>query len=409
MDNKKISIRQTFAALRHRNYRLWFTGQIISLFGSWMQTTAQGFLIYELTKSPAYLGYVGFASGIPSWIFTLYGGVVADRFSKRSVLIVTELIMMILAFILAGLTFLHIITPLQIVFLSFMLGIANAFDAPARQSFVLELVDREDLVNAIALNGTMFNSAAAIGPAIAGLTYAAFGPSWCFTINGLSFIGVIIALAMMRIEKPDNVKIKKSATAELKDGMVYLRKQKMIMLIIAIIAVTALFGISFTTLIPAWAVNILHGDASTNGFLQSFRGLGALVSALMIASISHLKIKGKLFSFSLFAFPAAILIFSFVKFLPLSFILIFTAGIAQVFILNLANGFVQTVVSDEYRGRVMAVYSMTFFGFMPIGSLFIGYTAHFLGEQTAVIINSSVLLLFAAVISTAYPALRKLK
>jgi MFS family permease len=188
---------RTFAALKHSNYRLWFQGQLVSLFGTWMQTTAQGFLVFELTHSPEYLGYVGFAAGIPTWLFTLYGGVIADRVPRRTLLTVTQTSMMVLAFILAGLVFSHLVQPWHILALAFLLGVANSFDAPARQAFVGEMVAREDLTNAIALNATMFHMATAVGPAVAGFTYALFGPGWCFTLNGLSFIAVIAALRIV--------------------------------------------------------------------------------------------------------------------------------------------------------------------------------------------------------------------
>ena len=193
------AIRRTFASLGQRNYRLWFMGQSASLVGTWMQVTAQGFLVFQLTHSPAYLGYVGFASGVPIWLFSLFGGVVG-RVSRRNMLLITQTTMMILAFILAALTFLGLVQPWQIVVLAFALGVANAFDAPARQAFVVELVAREDLGNAIALNSTMVNLGTAIGPALAGVTYALFGPGWCFTINGISFLAVIIALLLMRLQ-----------------------------------------------------------------------------------------------------------------------------------------------------------------------------------------------------------------
>jgi len=196
---RRINITDTFAALRYPNYRLWFYGQMISLMGTWMQATAQGFLVFELTRSSVYLGYVGFASGVPAWLFTLYGGFIADRIQRRNLLIMTQTSMMILAFILAGLTFLGIVQPWHIIALSFLLGVTNAFDAPARQAFVLEMVPREDLTNAVALNATMFNTGTAFGPAIAGITYAMFGPAWCFIINGVSFIAIIAALAMMKL------------------------------------------------------------------------------------------------------------------------------------------------------------------------------------------------------------------
>ena len=194
------SLKRTFTALRYRNYRLWFIGQLASLIGTWMQTTAQAFLVFQLTNSPAYLGLVGFASGVPSLIFMMYGGVIADRMPRRNLLIVTQSSMMVLAFILAALTFTGWVQPWHIIVLSLLLGTANAFDTPARQSFVSELVEREDLGNAIALNSTMFQGAMAVGPAVAGITYAVLGPAMCFAINGISFLAVIAALLMMRVK-----------------------------------------------------------------------------------------------------------------------------------------------------------------------------------------------------------------
>src|SRR5262245_21500880 len=190
---------RTFAALRHRNYRLWFQGHLVSLVGTWMQVTAQGFLVFQLTHSTAYLGYVGFAAGVPSLLFMLFGGVIADRVARRKLLLITQSTMMLLAFLLAALTFAQLVQPWHIILLALALGTANAFDAPAAQAFVLELVDRQDLTNAIALNSTLFNLATVVGPTVAGLTYAAVGPGWCFTLNGLSFIATIMALSRMQL------------------------------------------------------------------------------------------------------------------------------------------------------------------------------------------------------------------
>jgi MFS family permease len=207
---------QTFAALKHRNFRLWFIGQLVSLVGTWMQATAQGFLIYQLTQSPAYLGYVGFAAGSPSLLFSLFGGVVADRMSRRTLLVITQTTMMILAFILAGLAFFNVVQPWHVIILAFLTGIATAFDAPTRQAFVLEMVTREDLTNAIALNSTMFNLATVVGPAAAGLAYALIGATGCFTLNGLSFIAVIVALLLMKLDLP--VLPNRVATSALSDA-----------------------------------------------------------------------------------------------------------------------------------------------------------------------------------------------
>lgn len=409
VDKKGFSLGKTFAALKHPNYKKWFWGQMISLFGTWMQITAQGFLVFQLTGSPLFLGYVGFASGVPTWLFMLYGGVVADRFSRRKVLIITQAVMMVLALALAFLAFTNLVQPWHIIALAFLLGTANAFDAPARQALIHELVGREDLTNAIALNSTMFNSATAVGPAVAGITYAAFGAAWCFVINGLSFIGVIIALAMMRLKKSEQKHSGKSTLEDLKEGVKYTFSHKMIRTIILIITMTSLFGVSFATLFPAWAVEVLHGDASTNGLLQSARGFGALSCALFIASLGRFKYKGKLLTTGMLAFPALTILFAFITWLPLSIAMLIIIGFSMILIFNLSNSLAQTLIQDSFRGRVMALYSMTFFGLMPLGSLIIGWTAEHTSEPTAIIIFASVLLLFGVVCLALFPWMRKLE
>ncbi len=406
---RHINFRQTFTSLRHPNYRLWFYGQLVSLFGTWMQTTALGFLVYELTRSPAYLGYVGFAAGIPSWIFMAYGGVFADRASRRRLLIATQSAMMFLAFALAALTFLRLIQPWQIVLLAFFLGVANAFDAPARHAFVPDMVPREDLTNAIALNSTIFNSAIAIGPAVAGVTYALVGPAWCFMINGLSFLAVIGALLMMKVKPTPRAVSEDSAWQELKEGVRYVLGHQVIRTLIFIVMVTGLFGSSFVVLIPAWAVDILHGNAATNGWLQSARGVGALFGALLIASLGRFNFRGRLLAVGTLAFPSVLLVFALVHWLPLSLLALLASGAALVFTFNIANALVQTLVRDELRGRVMGIYSFTFFGFLPIGALWIGLAAEKLGEPTAIIINALALLALSGLVMVLVPELRRLE
>jgi MFS family permease len=397
---------KTFAALKYRNYKLWFRGQLISLMGSWMQATAQGFLIYQLTHSPAYLGYVAFASGIPTWIFMLYAGVIADRIPRRTVLIITQTAMMILAFILASLTFLGLVKPWHILLLAFGLGVANAFDAPARQAFVNEMVDIEDMTNAIALNSAMFNTATAVGPALAGIIYALVGPAWCFTINGLSFIAVIVALLLMKLRPQVSRPRGASTLAELKEGLHYVLTHRIVRTLVSLILVVSLFGMAFATLIPAWAVKILNGNAKTNGFLQSARGIGALFSALLIASLGRFRFKGKLLTLGTFSFPILLIIFSFIRWIPLSLLLLTGVGTSLILVFNLANSFVQTLTPDALRGRVMAIYSLFFFGSMPVGGLWAGFAAQHLGPPAAVIIGASVTLVFAFLVYLFVPKLR---
>jgi MFS family permease len=405
---KTLSWKNTFTALRYRNYRLWFWGQMISLLGTWMQATAQGFLVFQLTHSPAYLGYVGFAYGLPTWLFMLYGGVLADRVPRKKMLIITQSTMMVFAIILAALTFSNIVQAWHIIILAFLLGVANAFDAPSRQAFVNELVDRKDLTNAIALNATMFNVGTAIGPAIAGVTYALFGPAWCFTINAISFIGVIAALSLMRI-KNGNVYINngKSSFTELKEGLRYVGRHKIIRTLMLMVGIVSLFGISFATLLPAWAVKILNGDATINGLLQSARGVGALTSALLVASLGRFNFRGKLWTAGSFIFPIMMFIFAFLNWLPLSLLLLIGIGFGLILVFNLANAMVQTLVEDSLRGRVMGIYTFVFFGMMPIGALIMGTLAEKFGEPQAVIIGSIITFMCAVTIFFTVPKIRE--
>lgn len=404
-NNGTLKLSETFAALKHPNYKLWFTSQIVSLLGSWMQITAQGFFIYELTKSPAFLGIIGFASGVPTWLFMIFAGVLADRYNRRDIIIVTQTVMMILALVLAFLTFTHVVQPWHIIVLAFLLGIANAIEAPARQAFVNELVSRENLFNAIALNSTMFHSGAAIGPAVAGITYALLGPAWCFTINGISFLPVIYNLYRMNLEKIERKPSGKSAFRELMQGFKYLKGHKLIMLLMATIAMSSMFGIGMMTIIPAWAVNILHGDASTNGILQASRGLGAVVCSLVIASQSK-RIKKGLFLFTgLLTLSLFMLLFSFNSTYIISCILLFGVGVGLIGINNLSNSLTQSIISEEYRGRIMGIYSFSFFALMPLGALWTGVVAEHFGPPAAVLSNAVILLIFAAAVWIKYPLL----
>jgi MFS family permease len=400
---------KTFAALKHKNYRLWFWGQMVSLFGTWMQTTAQGFLVYQVTHSSAYLGYVGFAYGVPSWFFMMYAGVVADRVSRRKVLIITQSIMMILAFILAALVFTHTVRAWHILLLAFGLGLANSFDAPTRQAFVSELVDREDLTNAVALNATMFNTALIVGPAIAGIVYAAFGPGWCFTLNGISFIAVIIALAVMRFLPVKETSQRSSTLSALTEGINYVRHQPTIRALIGLVATASIFGMSLGTLLPAWSVKILHGNAATNGLLFSARGVGSLFGALTIATLGRSHVRGKFITFGSFCFPVFISFFALTYWLPLSLLFMVFVGMAMIFVVNFSNATIQSIVPDSLRGRVMGVYTTVFMGSMPLGALLLGTIAEHAGEAEAALLSAGVALVIACLVWIYIPKVRALE
>lgn len=405
-------IGNTFSALRHYNYRVWFIGQTMSLIGTWMQSTAQGYLLYQLTQSSAYLGYVGFLGGLPSWVFTLYAGMLGDRISRRTLLIIAQAAMMILAFILAILVFTNTLLPWHILVLAFFLGIANAFDAPTRQAFVVELVeDREDLPNAIALNAMMFNAGILVGPTVAALVYAWLGPGWCFTINGISFIAVIIALLLMRIKTDTAQKLRSrqnGAWQEIKEGLVFVKNNRIVLLLITAVATGTVFGMSLMTLMPAWAVSVLHGDVQTNGWLLSIRGAGAILGALVVASLVKQRIKGKIFTIGSILLPAVIILFSLTRTLPFSMLAIMITGTAFMFYFNTANALVQTHTPDHLRGRVMGIYTLVMFGATPLGSLLMGTMASNIGEPTAVLICGLILLVSSIILFWRVPEIRGL-
>ena len=404
-----MRLSQTFTALKHPNYRLWFFGQLVSLLGTWMQMMAQSYLVFELTKSPAFLGYVSFAFGLPSWIFMLYGGVISDRMSRRKLMLISQSTMMVLAFVLTWLTFSGLVQPWHIIVLAFLLGVANAFDAPARQAIIFELVDKKDITNAVALNSTLFNLSAVAGPAAAGVIYMAFGPGWCFAVNGISYLAVIAALMLMKLEFR-NIPPKRSSTlSALKEGIKYTFSEPDIWPIICLVGATTLFGFSFATLMPAWAVTVLEGDATTNGLLQAARGGGAVLSALVLASLGRFAFRGKLISFSAFSFPLFLIAFALVRTMPLSLLMLVLIGIVLQLVMNLCNAILQTQVKDSVRGRVMSIYSLTHFGFMPIGGLFAGMMAEFAGEPVTIILSSGIFLLSVSILWIKAPQLRRLK
>jgi predicted MFS family arabinose efflux permease len=333
----------------------------------------------------------------------------SDRVPRRNLLLTTQTTMMVLAFILAALTFLGHIQPWHIVVLAFGLGTANAFDTPARQAFVVELVGHEDLSNAIALNSTMINLGTAVGPAIAGVVYGLFGPGWCFTINGMSFIAVISALLMIRLKPQTSQKQPGTALADLKEGLRYVVSHQTIRVLIAIVMVTMVFGMSFLTLMPAWAVKVLGGDSTTNGFLHSARGVGSLLGGLMIASFARAKIKGKLLTLGSLLFPVLLVIWSTIRWLPLSLLTLVGVGWGLMLVLNMSNILVQSHVPDQLRGRVMSVHAISVFGMLPIGSLLLGSLAQKISEPITVALAALLVLAFAGFLWLRFPQLRSLE
>jgi predicted MFS family arabinose efflux permease len=284
--------------------------------------------------------------------------------------------------------------------------VANAFDAPARQAFVVEMVEREDLTNAIALNSSMFNLATVVGPAVAGLAYAFLGPAWCFTLNGVSFIAVITALLLMRLPPLATRARSLGALNDLKAGLAYAASHLVIRTLITTAAVISLFGLAFMTLMPAWAVTVLGGDAMTNGWLLAARGVGALAGALMIAALGRFGYRGKLLTLGSFVFPMLLLFFALARWLPLSLLALAGTGWGFMILFNLANTLIQTLVPDELRGRVVSIYTLSFFGLMPLGALLAGWMAELVGEPVTVILSALISLGFAVWLWLRVPQLR---
>ena len=371
-----------------------------------MQSTAQGYLLFTITGSAAYLGYIGFISGVPSWLFIMYGGLIADRMSRRKLLIITQSCMMILAFVLAGLVFLKWVQPWHILGLAFLLGVANAFDTPARQSLVVDLVEREDMTNAIAFNGTMFNAGLIIGPAAGAAIYALTGPGWCFLINGISYIAVIIALMLMRITRTAPRPQEGSAIKAIVEGFRYLRGNRLVLTLTISVFVVNIVGFGPINLLPAWAVNILKGDVTTNGLLLSVRGIGAVIGGLLIAATAGRGGRGKMWTAASIIMPLTMLVFAFSRNLPLSLFLMAIVGFTLVTMMNNSNAMVMTSVPDELRGRVMGLYSLMFMGGGPLGALMVGVLADHTNEPFTFILCAIGTFIFGVVIWFSRPEVR---
>ncbi len=400
----------TFAALRYPNYRRWFIGQALSLMGTWMQGVAQGWLVYELTGSRLALGLISFAGSIPTLFFMLPAGAVADRVSRRKMLMATQTAMMICAFILALLAGTKLLLVWHIAFLGFVLGIANAFDSPARLALTVELVDdRRDLQNAIALNSTMFNLARVVGPAIGGVILAAVGATWCFFLNGVSFVAVLIALAGMRLNEPARPPRTRHFLAEIGDGLRYVRDAAVMRVLVAMVSVLSLFGFSYSVLMPAYAVDVLGVGEAGLGALSAAAGVGALIGSLTVASLTHSRRKGRQLTFGSFLFPLSLIAFAFARSFPLALALLVLVGFGFIMQNTTSNTLVQALVPDHLRGRVMSVWALMFMGTMPIGSLLAGAVAQAMGTTTTVLLGGLVTLAFAIYVFIFQPQIRRLE
>ncbi len=378
------SLAATFRALRHRNFQLFFGGQLISLIGTWMQNVAQAWLVYRFTGSSLLLGAVGFASQIPVFLVAPIGGIVADRFNRHRIVIGTQIASMILALILAGLTLTHVVQVWHIFVLAALLGVVNAFDIPGRQSFLVDMVGKEDLMNAIALNSSMFNGARIIGPAIAGILVAKIGEGWCFFANGISYIAVIIGLLLMQLERPVYRPAKGSPLANIIEGFQFARQESPIRALLLLLGLVSLVSMPYTVLMPIFADKVLHGGARGLGILMGATGVGALLGALTLATRTGVRGLGRWVAFSCGGFGATLMLFSFSRSFYLSTALLVPVGFCMMLQMSSSNTLIQAMVPDQLRGRVMALYSMMFMGMAPFGALLGGALADRLGAPLTV-------------------------
>ncbi|MEC4685340.1 MAG: MFS transporter [Nitrospirota bacterium] len=389
--------KKPFPALYVQNFRLFWIAQVISLSGSWMHQMAQGWLIYQLTRSPLYLGIAGAALTLPVLMFTLFGGIIADRYSKRNILIVTQTLSIFPPLILGTLTYTGTINVWHAILTAFLMGTINAFDIPARQSFLIEMVGKGHLLNAIALSSAAFNGARILGPLIAGLIISWAGLPACFYINALSFIPVVFVLKMMAIKGTARTGSSKGFFSEFKEGIHFILKQQDILTLILTIMVFSLFGIPFSQFFPVFAEDILGVGAKGLGYMMSSAGAGAFTAAMVIAFRGKIRNTRRYMSIAALIFPAALVAFSLSRSYPLSIIILVTMGWAAVSFLATANSSIQENVRDGLRGRVMSVYSLVFLGMAPIGSAVIGYTADKIGTPQALTAAGTICLIAGSV------------
>jgi MFS family permease len=381
-------MRVTLRALRHRNFQLFFGGQLASLIGTWMQTIAQSWLVYRLTASSLLLGAVGFAGQIPVFLIAPIGGATADRHNRHRLVIATQVTSMLLAFVLAGLTLSGTVQVWHIFVLAALLGVVNSFDIPARQSFLVDMVGKEDLMNAIALNSAMFNGARIIGPAIAGIMVASIGEGWCFFVNAVSYIAVIAGLLMMRVEAPRKLAAHGPRLQHIVEGFRFVRRTGPILALLLLVGLVSVAAMPYTVLMPVFADRILHGGARGLGVLMGATGIGALLGALTLASRSGLRGLGLWIALSCGGFGIFLILFSWSRSFWLSTALLVPVGFCMMLELSASNTLIQAIVPDELRGRVMAVYSMMLMGMAPFGALMAGASADRIGAPVTVALGA---------------------
>ncbi|MDR3679272.1 MAG: MFS transporter [Flavipsychrobacter sp.] len=384
----------TFSAFKSHNYRLYFAGQSISLIGTWMQKTAVSWVIYSLTHSKFMLGVTLFATMFPSFVLSFMGGVAADRYDRYQLLLLTQFASMIQAVLLTILIFFKHYQVWEILTLSVVLGIINAFDVPARQSLVYDMVDdKKDLPNALALNSSMVNLSRLIGPALAGLAIEKLGDDVCFGLNALSFVAVIISLFMMKLPKYVRKPRTMNVAGQLKEGLVYVKNTPSIGFVLGMLALISLLVLPFSTLIPVYAKDIFHGTASTFGVIDSAIGLGAFSGAIFLASLRPGRNLAKILAINTFVFGVGLVLFSHTTYYPLALLFATIAAFGMMSQITISNTLIQTTVDPAMRGRVISIYAMAFFGMQPLGGLVIGLVSQHIGVENTVLAEGLIALL----------------
>jgi hypothetical protein len=421
-----------FRALRHRNYRLFFWGQLVSLVGTWMQLIAQQYLIYRLTGSATMLGIISLLGIIPVLPMTLWGGSLADRLPKRSIILITQTIMMIQAFLLAALTWTGLVQVWHVLVLSLVLAAANAVDMPVRQAFVVEMIEgKEDLTNAIGLNSTIFNASRALGPALAGVAVATSGEAGAFFLNGLSFVAVIVSLLLMRLPPHRRPAVQAPLTSHVWEGARYVRREQTVLVMMSLVAVSAFLSMPYSTLLPVFSSQVLNASAQpvlnaacgwagavgvkcqspnalTFGLLTASVGVGALIGALWVASLGPNVRRGGWLTVGNLAFPTLVIIFALSRSFAISLLVLLGVGASFVVQNVLANILIQISVPDDLRGRVMSFYTLSFQSMMRMGSMQAGLMGDALGAPLAVAIGGVICLAYGLFVAWRYPAVRQM-
>jgi len=405
---KDMPLKSIIRALQYRNFRLFFGGQSISLIGTWMQRIALSWLVYRLTHSPFLLGLVGFSSQIPVFLLAPFAGVLADQWNRRHILILTQTLAMIQAFVLSFLVLTEMVQIWHIISLSLFLGMINSFDMPTRQSFMVEMIgDKKDLGNAIALNSSMVNGARLLGPTAAGILIAAFGEGNCFLINAFSYLAVIVSLLSMKIEQRKGKPKKANVWHGLREGFRYATGFEPIWVILLMLALISFMGMPYVVLMPVFAKDILQGGADAFGFLMGATGVGALAGALVLASRKSVLGLGRMIPLAAGIFGCGLIAFSFSNVLLISMLLMLATGFGQMVQMASSNTLLQTIVEDDKRGRVMSFYAMAFMGLTPVGSLFAGFLASKIGAPWTVCVGGIACTVGAVFFAKRLPALRE--